>query len=346
MAAYMIVCVFRERMKKMKKLFSMLLALALVAALGVPAFATEGGESTVPKPVITKQPTGETVDEGGSAVFVARAENYTEIVWRIVSNDTTNTVQAADAPTYFGCSVTGLGTERLEIFNIPASMDGWRVEAMFKGPGGIEYSWGALIRVNGVTVKAPSISAQPQPLSLASGETGTLTVGAAGLEGKTQYQWYSNTANSNEGGKAIEGATDASYTPAEITGTTYYYVSVTSVYNGRSSDAVLSNPVAVTYAPPPGEELPEPEATAVPVTPAPLVPVVDIPEDEPGSTPEATQDPARSASSPEERADNSLRMLTLVGGALAVAAIIGGITALVVRARSGDDDEDDEDDYE
>lgn len=327
----------------MKKLFCMLLALTLIAALGTTAFATDGETPTQPKPVITKQPTGETVDEGGSAVFVARAENYTEIIWRIVSNDTTNTIQAADAPEYFGCSVTGLGTERLEIFNIPASMDGWRVEAMFKGPGGIEYSWGALIRVNGVTVKAPSISAQPQPLSLASGETGTLTVSAAAPEGKLQFQWYANTANSNQGGKPIDGAVEATYTPEEITGTTYYYVSVTSVYNGRSSDAVLSSAAAVTYAAPIG---PEPTATPVPVTPAPLVPVVDTPDD-PEETPAGTQDePAHSASSPEDRADNSLRMLTLVGGALAVAAIIGGITALVVRARSGDDDDEDDDDYQ
>ena len=332
-------------MREMKKLFCLLLALALVAALGAPAYATEGDTPGVPKPVITKQPTGETVDEGGSAVFVAHAENYTEIVWRIVSNDTTNTIQAVDAPTYFGCEVTGLGTERLEIFNIPASMDGWRVEAMFRGPGGTEYSWGALIRVNGVTVKAPSISAQPQPLSLASGQTGTLTVSAAATEGKTQFQWYSNTANSNEGGTLIEGATEATFTPPEITGTTYYYVAVTSVNNGRSSEAVLSNAVAVTYAAPAGLETPEPDATSVPATPPPLVPVVDTPDDEPETTPAQTE-PPRSAATPEERADNSLRMLTLVGGVLAVAAIVGGITALIVRARSGGDDEDDEDDYE
>lgn len=347
----------------MKKTISMLLALLLIFALGTTAFATEGdtpAETTAPaetpapsgpKPTITKQPTGETVDEGGSATFVARAEDYTEIIWRIVSNDTTNTVQAADAPTYFGCEVYGLGTERLEIVNIPASMDGWRVEAMFKGPGGVEFSWGALIRVNGVTVKAPTISAQPQGLSLASGQTGTLTVSAATTDGSLRFQWYSNTANSNQGGTAIEGATEATYAPAEITGTTYYYVAVSSVVNGRASDPVLSSAAAVTYAAPADTTDPastDPAESATPGTPAPLVPVVDTPDDEPEATPDDTPADShpdnRGSASAQDRASNALNMLTVVGGVLAVAAIVGGITALIVRRRGDDDDDEDDED--
>lgn len=326
----------------MKKTVSILLVLLLVFALGVPACATE---PTGPKPNVIKNPTGETVDEGGTATFIAQAENYNEIIWRIVSNDTTNTIQAADAPAYFGCTVYGLGTEVLIIANIPAEMDGWRVEAMFRGPGGVEYSWGALIRVNGVFVKAPTISAQPQGLSLASGETGTLSVSAATVEGTLHFQWYSNTANSNQGGTAIEGATEASYTPAEQTGTTYYYVEVTSVQNGRSSDPVLSNAVAVTFAAPiDPNATPEPEPTA-PSTLAPLVPVVDEPaEDTAPTKPSESKDSSRSAASAQERASNALNMLTIIGGVLAVAAVVGGITALIVRRRGDDeDDEDDED---
>lgn len=326
----------------MKQTVSILLVLLLVFALGVPAFATEG-EPTVPKPNITKNPTGETVDEGGTATFIAQAENYNEIVWRIVSNDTTNTIQAADAPAYFGCSVYGLGTEVLTISNIPAEMDGWRVEAMFRGPGGTEYSWGALIRVNGVTVKAPTISAEPQGLSLASGDTGTLSVSAATVEGTLHFQWYYNTANSNQAGIAIEGANEASFTPPEQTGTVYYFVEVTSVLNGRSSDPVLSGAVAVTYAAPADPDAtPAPEATA-PGTPAPLVPVVDEPAED-GSTPAPaeTKDMSRSAASAQERASNALNMLTIVGGVLAVAAVVGAITALIVRRRGDDEDDEDE----
>ena len=99
--------------------------------------------------------------------------------------------------------------------------------------------------------------------------------------------------------------------------------------------------MAVTFSAPAVEQPEtEPAQSAAPSTTAPLVPVVDTPDDEPEPTPaQSTSDP-RSASSPTDRADNSLRMLTLVGGVLAVAAIIGGITALVVRRREDDEDDD------
>ena len=77
----------------MKKTVSALLALLLMLTLGATAYATE---SDYPKPVVTKQPTGETVDEGGVATFVATADYADEIIWRIVSHDASNTVQAAD----------------------------------------------------------------------------------------------------------------------------------------------------------------------------------------------------------------------------------------------------------
>ena len=320
----------------MKKTVSALLALLLMLTLGATAYATE---SDYPKPVVTKQPTGETVDEGGVATFVATADYADEIIWRIVSHDASNTVQAADAPAYFGCQVSGLGTSSLRIANITAAMDGWRVEAMFRGPGGVEFSWGALIRVNGVYVKQPTISAQPQPLSLASGEVGTLTVAAAAIEGELRFQWYQNLSNSNQGGTAIEGATASSYNPEEKTGTVYYYVEVKSVHNGRSSEPVISNCVAVTYAAPVPEE---PEESITPATVAPIAPVVDTPDDETPPTPAPTADLNRSAAS-HERAEKALTMLGIFGGVLAVAALVGAISALVARRRGGSDDDEDDD---
>ena len=98
--------------------------------------------------VITKSPTGERVEAGGAAKFVSRAENAERIVWRIVSNDTTNTVQASDAAgTFPGLQVSGLGTETLALGNIPASMDGWRVEAQFWSGNKHVESYGAEITI-------------------------------------------------------------------------------------------------------------------------------------------------------------------------------------------------------
>ena len=341
----------------MKKMLSLLLAFLLCfSAAAVPAFAAE----TTPAPsasanvTITKHPMGETVDKGGTAVFTARADNATAIVWRIVSSDASNTVQAADAHNYFGVDVEGLGTERLVLSNIPLTMDGWRVEAKFEGPGGPVYSNGALIRVNGAQLNAPSISAQPKGLSLEAGQTGTLTVSAATTKGTLRFQWYSNTANSNSGGTAIEGATASSYTPKEIPGTTYYYVTVKSVDNGRESQNAVSEVVAVSYPAAAETEAPsesETPATAEPETSTvPLVPVVDTPTGSETPTPEVTdgqgRDEGRSASSAVERASNALNVLSVVGIVLAVTAVAGGAAALVMRGRGGDDDDDDEDEYE
>ena len=98
--------------------------------------------------VITKSPTGERVQEGGAAKFVARAQNAERIVWRIVSNDTTNTVQASEASQVFpGVQVSGLGTETLALSNIPRSMDGWRVEAQFWSGNRHAESMGAEITI-------------------------------------------------------------------------------------------------------------------------------------------------------------------------------------------------------
>lgn len=121
-----------------------------------------GGTTPTPTPApaasnpphITKHPTGETVEPGGSAQFVARADDATKITWRLVSKDTTVTYNAADAPDYFpGLSVDGLGTERLTLENIPSSLNEWCVEAKFENAYGASYSNGARI-----TVKAASSS--------------------------------------------------------------------------------------------------------------------------------------------------------------------------------------------
>lgn len=108
-------------------------------------------------PVITRQPTDQTVDEGGNLTLVAQAENYTEIAWRFVDSSEANVVMASDAAAFFGCTVYGESSEALVISGVPASLDGWRAEAMFRGPGGTAYSWGALIHVKAAASAAPAV---------------------------------------------------------------------------------------------------------------------------------------------------------------------------------------------
>ena len=99
-------------------------------------------------PHITKHPTGETVEPGGSAQFVARADDATKITWRLVSKDTTVTYNAADDS--LRVDLGGgrvLGTERLTLSNIPSSLNEWCVEAKFENGNGASYSNGARITV-------------------------------------------------------------------------------------------------------------------------------------------------------------------------------------------------------
>ena len=259
--------------------------------------------------VITKSPTGERVEVGGSAKFVARAQNAERIVWRIVSNDTTNTVQASEAAqTFPGLQVGGLGTETLVLTNIPQSMDGWRVEAQFWNGNRHAESMGAEITIvdsqgNAVrnqTIAPPeptapqfnfqtpapgvgsndmpvdseartaNISIQPQSAQLMPGDSYTLSVIATSPNnGTLSYQWYSAATNNRSAALPISGASDASYTINQTDGTAYYWVAVWNTRNGARSQAVYSEAAEVRIVTP---------ATPTPVpTPTPTLPVTPAP---------------------------------------------------------------------
>jgi len=85
----------------------------------------------------TKSPTSELVVQGGSAQFVAYAENSTSVIWFMASPDGGTVLTAAEAPRLFpGLQVSGSNTTRLTLSNIPLNMSGWKVQARFEGYGG------------------------------------------------------------------------------------------------------------------------------------------------------------------------------------------------------------------
>lgn len=259
--------------------------------------------------VITKSPTGERVEAGGAAKFVARAENAERIVWRIVSNDTTNTVPASEAAqTFPGLQVGGLGTETLTLSNIPQSLDGWRVEAQFWSGNRHAESMGAEITIvdsqgnpvrnqtfatpvptqqpfifqtpapgvgsNDMPVnsdaRTANISIQPQSAQLMPGDSYTLSVIATSPNnGTLSYQWYSAATNNRSAALPISGASDASYTVNQTDGTAYYWVAVWNTRDGARSQAVYSEAAEVRIVTP---------ATPTPVpTPVPTLPVTPAP---------------------------------------------------------------------
>ena len=67
--------------------------------------------------------------------------------------------------------------------------------------------------------------------------------------GDLSYQWYSNTTASNEDGTAIDGETNASYSPSTATAGTYYYYCVVTDDNGSSASNAATITVVNAIAP-------------------------------------------------------------------------------------------------
>jgi len=86
-----------------------------------------------------------------------------------------------------------------------------------------------------VDAQTPNITVQPED-AIYTGSSITLRVTASVTDGGTlSYQWYSNTAASNENGTLINGETSTNYRPVTtVDGTFFYYVAVTNK-NGNVS---------------------------------------------------------------------------------------------------------------
>ena len=280
-------------------------------------------------PVITKHPTAETVKEGGYAEFVARANYCNKIVWRLLSPTGGSDVLAKDAPIRFpGLVVTGLETERLGLDHIPKELDGWRVRAEFVGRDGTSLSEAVPITVTAQALQVPTIVQHPAGANLAAGQTTTLRVVAqpGSTEGQLIYQWYRSASNSNIGGKAILGATQDTYTPDRIDGTTYYYCAVRATVGNEISAAAKTLCAPVTCE--------VPAATTVPVTQP-----TTAPETTESVTEAATTEPAETmpvATAP--RRSNTL--LVIVVAVIIFIAVLGILaTVLILKFYPKDDEE-------
>ena len=98
---------------------------------------------------LKKSPTNEHADLGGSAIFIARADNALQIIWHVISPD--DTVDYADDQilnAFDGIKIEGLGTEKIKIINIPVAMNGWKVQAEFIGEANRVLSDKAAILIN------------------------------------------------------------------------------------------------------------------------------------------------------------------------------------------------------
>ena len=110
-------------------------------------------------PEITKHPTGETVDEGGEASFVAKAKYAQKYAWTLIAPDGTK-IDCVDAPKSFsGLKVSGANGEKVTLSNIPADLDGYQIMCEFTA-GTTVCSDKAMINVNPKPTEAATEPAQ------------------------------------------------------------------------------------------------------------------------------------------------------------------------------------------
>ena len=82
-------------------------------------------------PVITKHPTNETVEEGGQAIFIAKAKYAQSYLWQLVSPDGI-VYDCEDVPkTFKGLEIYGADTERIVLKNIPIELNRYRIYCRF-----------------------------------------------------------------------------------------------------------------------------------------------------------------------------------------------------------------------
>ena len=116
-------------------------------------------------------------------------------------------------------------------------------------------SFPALINMEpGLRAAVPVITLQPKDSLYFNGEKiGALSVaGTSPDKGTISYQWYSNTAAAGKGGKAISGATGASFTPSVTDNSTQFFYAVVTNTNtrvkGTTAATAASNAVRVSVA--------------------------------------------------------------------------------------------------
>lgn len=210
-----------------------------------------------PAPTITKDPTGETVTEGGSAIFIARADNAQSLSWRFISADGVTTYDYTQVRSAFpSLGLSGGDTDTLTLTSIPYELNGWKVACLFKGHSQDVVSAGAVITVNQTEIAQPTITRQPTGAEMKIGDdTGfTMSVSATAPNGgMLSYQWYTSPTGDANSLTPLDGATSATYRPIQSTGTKYYCVAVWNHVGGRESQPVYSTMVKVILKPAEGE---------------------------------------------------------------------------------------------
>ena len=240
----------------MKRTVSLVLSLVLIVC-ALTAIVPDA-RAELRAPTITKEPGGENRSELGTALFVARADNASEIAWYLVAPRGASYDVNEVGDLFPGMSAAGQGTETLALYALASGINGWQVECRFKDLNGEEtVSQRATITVDASLPAAPAITQAPQKAYLNFGEKTTLSVYAEAPAGyAVKYEWFSTETNNPANATLIADATTAEFVPPEKDGTVYYCAGLKSVGSESPVSSYAFTPlIPVTYSTEP--EVPE-----------------------------------------------------------------------------------------
>ena len=101
--------------------------------------------------VITKNPSSEALSIGGKTWFIAHANNAHTLTWSILSPDGRTYSLAEAMQLHPGLKLEALEGDTIAVSNVPASLNGWGIQARFDGAGGYQTTSPAYIYVGDYT---------------------------------------------------------------------------------------------------------------------------------------------------------------------------------------------------
>ena len=117
-------------------------------------------------PVITKDPTDETVDVGGDCWFIADYSNAQYAVWHFISPDRKTDYRYNDpavATAFPGLKIENGDQSNLHLSSIPAQMNGWGSYGEYSNNAGSVRTSAAVVYVKGAPAATPSPSPSATP---------------------------------------------------------------------------------------------------------------------------------------------------------------------------------------
>ena len=295
-------------------------------------------------PKVTKHPTGETVVEGESAVFIARADNVSQYIWEIGMGDESMTCEEYHKHNDKGAEISGYHSEKLVIYNVPMELDGVHVWCRFVGADSSEYSDTAQIKVIAQKDATPVVTKDPTDETV---EEGGKAVFVAKAKYAQHYMWQlvgpdgviydCSTVNKSFPDLKVSGATTERVTlsniPLELNG-----YKIQCMFTAGDAIASKRANLFVTAKPtePPTEEPTDAptEATIGRTEPPETRPVTEEPEHNNFTNPTVTQPSEHDTGSSTGSGSTLLIVGIVCAAAVAISAITAGTILILKKQKS------------